>query len=312
MHRPIDVLFGGLLLAGLVGSLSTAGRTALLSPEKPAGLPPGLLLATASAPADPSPETYKRLAKMGKIIVGQHVVRPRESLGSVAKLYGSTSTSIRSTNRLESPYLSPGRTLTVHSGTGMLHQVREEKGATESLKRVAERYSQSVERIARANRLPGVALLRSNWLQPGDALFIPDGRLRFTDYDMPVAWVPGKRLVSSGFGMRRHPVFRYRSFHKGWDMPRPYGTSVKSARDGRVVFADWRTGYGRLVIVKHDDGVRTWYGHLSSMSVSSGQRVKRGQTVGRVGTSGISTGPHLHFEVRDRFGNSLNPKRFLF
>lgn len=311
MKHQIDFLFGGILFSVFVGVLGASG-TPLQGSLSAFHFPGTYLVSAAPSLMDPAPVTYKLLGKMGRVVIGQHTVKPKETLSSLAKDYGSTATSLRSTNRLESPYLSPGKTVMVHSGDGMLHQVQEVKGQTETLELVAEKYNQSAAKIALANRLPGVAILSKNWLQPGDLLFIPDARLRFTDYDFPVAWVRGKRLISSGFGMRRHPVFRYKSFHKGWDMPRPYGTPVKSSRDGQVIFAGWRTGYGRLVIVKHSGGLRTWYGHLSKITVTPGQKVKRGQLVGRVGSTGISTGPHLHFEVRDRFGNSLNPKKFLF
>ena len=84
------------------------------------------------------------------------------------------------------------------------------------------------------------------------------------------------------------------------------------ARAGVVVFADWRGGYGRLIIVRHEGGIRTWYGHLSKIAVTPGQRVRAGQYLGNVGSTGLSTGPHLHFEVRDRYGKALNPRKFLF
>jgi murein DD-endopeptidase MepM/ murein hydrolase activator NlpD len=311
MKHQIDFVFGGILFSVFVGVLGASG-TPLQGSPRAFHFPANYLVTAPAAAADPAPDTYRQLRKMGRVIIGEHVVKPKETLSSLAKDYGSTATSLRSTNRLESPYLTPGKTVMVHAGDGMLHQVQEVKGQTETLERIAERYNQSASKIALANRLPGVTLLSKTWLQPGDLLFIPDARLRFTDYDFPVSWVRGKRLISSGFGMRRHPVFRYKSFHKGWDMPRPYGTAVKASRDGQVIFAGWRTGYGRLIIVKHSGGLRTWYGHLSKITVTPGQKVKRGQLIGRVGSTGISTGPHLHFEVRDRFGNSLNPKKFLF
>ncbi len=310
-HHPVDALFLGVLLAVLGVILFPGGKASFaLQAAQPF---PDPYLATAQAgPLEPSPEVYQRLGRMGRIVVGQYVARPGDTLASVAKTFGTTPTSLRSTNRLESPALTPGKTLLVHPGEGMIHQVQEVKGAAEDLSRIAERYNQAPERIARANRLPGVALLSSRWLQAGDLLFIPRARLRFSEYDFPVSWVRGKRFISSGFGVRRHPVYRHRSFHKGWDMPRPHGFPVKASRDGRVVFAGWRTGYGRLVILKHSGGIRTWYGHLSKVTVTPGQMVKKGQVVGKVGSTGIATGPHLHFEVRDRYGNSLNPKKFLF
>ena len=81
---------------------------------------------------------------------------------------------------------------------------------------------------------------------------------------------------------------------------------------GTVIFAGWRGGFGRLIIIRHSGGMKTWYGHLSTINVEPGQRVSKGTFIGRVGSSGLATGPHLHFEVRDRFGNALNPKKFLF
>ena len=95
-------------------------------------------------------------------------------------------------------------------------------------------------------------------------------------------------------------------------MPQPYGAPVKAAREGRVVFAGWHGAYGRLVIIKHPNGWTTWYGHLSLIRVKSGDPVKKGMVIAQVGNTGLTTGPHLHFEVRDRYGNALNPRKFLF
>ncbi|HOW28662.1 MAG TPA: M23 family metallopeptidase, partial [Elusimicrobiota bacterium] len=77
------------------------------------------------------------------------------------------------------------------------------------------------------------------------------------------------------------------------------------------IFAGWNRGLGNLVIIKHAGGIRTWYGHLSSIAVEPGQNVRRGQLIGRVGSTGLATGPHLHFEVRDRYGRPLNPRKYL-
>ncbi len=312
-RHKIDLILGGIVLAVLLTTLSTAGNTQFASRAVSATPFPADLCLTAVPPlTDPSPEVYKTLGKMGRVVVGQYTVNPNDTLGRLAKLYGSTSDSLRSTNRLETTSLAPGKTIIVHNGTGMLHQVREEKGRTESLQRIAGRYNQAVKKIVVANRLPGVALLSSSWLTPGHLLFIPNARLRFSDYDLPVAYASGKRFISSGFGPRRHPVYRTRSFHTGWDMPRPYGFPVKATREGIVIFAGWRGAYGRLVIIKHPNGLRTWYGHLAEINTTEGKRVKKGEFIGRVGSSGNTTGPHLHFEVRDRYGKSLNPRKFLF
>src|SRR5687768_13561504 len=145
MKNQIDLLFGGVLFSVLAGTLVASG-TPLQGSPRPFHFPMTYL--ASGAPLDPAPETYKHLGKMGRIVIGQHVVKPKDTLSSLAKEYGSTATSLRSTNRLESPYLSPGKTVMVHYGDGMLHQVREEKGATETLQRIADRYQQTAKKIA--------------------------------------------------------------------------------------------------------------------------------------------------------------------
>lgn len=103
---------------------------------------------------------------------------------------------------------------------------------------------------------------------------------------------------SSGFGYRIHPILRQMQFHAGIDIARPAGTRIIAASDGTVVQAGWAAGYGLLVTVDHGGGVQTRYAHLSGLGVSPGQRIRRGDVLGSVGSTGRSTGPHLHYEVR--------------
>jgi murein DD-endopeptidase MepM/ murein hydrolase activator NlpD len=104
--------------------------------------------------------------------------------------------------------------------------------------------------------------------------------------------------LTSRFGPRIHPVRRTRDFHTGLDFAAPYGTVVRAATPGVVISAGPGGGYGNLVKIQHADGVETWYAHLASYSVEPRQKVKAGEEIGRVGSTGNSTGPHLHFEVR--------------
>ncbi|MBW3665057.1 MAG: peptidoglycan DD-metalloendopeptidase family protein [Actinobacteria bacterium] len=103
---------------------------------------------------------------------------------------------------------------------------------------------------------------------------------------------------TSDFGWRTHPIFGSRRMHAGIDISGSTGQAVVSAAEGLVVHADWRGGYGLAVVIDHGGGVATLYGHLSSISVAAGEVVGQSQTVGAVGSTGWSTGPHLHFEVR--------------
>lgn len=118
--------------------------------------------------------------------------------------------------------------------------------------------------------------------------------------------VPVEGRVSSAFGVRNNPITGSPQFHKGIDIAAPAGTPFKAAGDGTVVFAGMMNGYGNTVIVDHGSGGRTLYGHASQILVQAGEVVKAEQTLGLVGSTGRSTGPHLHFESVFR-GQSLDP-----
>jgi murein DD-endopeptidase MepM/ murein hydrolase activator NlpD len=121
--------------------------------------------------------------------------------------------------------------------------------------------------------------------------------------------VHGKR-ISSLYGNRIHPITGRRRFHDGLDIAANHGNGVYAYTDGKVVQAGWNGGYGNCVLVDHGNGLKTRYGHLSKISVRVGQRVKTGERIGAVGSTGNSTGPHLHFEVI-KWGRTQNPLNYL-
>lgn len=115
------------------------------------------------------------------------------------------------------------------------------------------------------------------------------------------------RRISSSYGSRLHPKLGYRRMHEGIDLAAPTGTDVYATGDAVVVKAGWEYGgYGRFIELNHGFGYRTRYAHLYKIFVNVGDSVRRGETIGQVGSSGVSTGPHLHYEVRYR-GNHVNP-----
>ena len=121
--------------------------------------------------------------------------------------------------------------------------------------------------------------------------------------------IDGFRL-SSGFGMRVHPVVGGRRAHKGLDMASPTGTPIYAAADGVVGKADWFGAYGLYVQLNHGGNMETRYGHMSRVNVAAGQQVRKGDIIGYVGSTGRSTGPHLHYEVRIA-GEAVNPIPYL-
>ena len=119
-----------------------------------------------------------------------------------------------------------------------------------------------------------------------------------TRYSGTFTWpLPGYTVASSRYGWRVHPIYGTRKFHKGEDIPAPTGAAIVAAASGTVTTAGWVSGYGNYTVINHGGGVMTAYGHQSAIYVSVGQTVSAGQTIGAVGSTGNSTGPHLHFEV---------------
>lgn len=121
--------------------------------------------------------------------------------------------------------------------------------------------------------------------------------------------VMGPRM-SSDYGTRKHPVKKIRKHHDGIDLAAPVGAPIRAVADGQVMYADPHGGYGRYVVIQHLDGFTSHYGHCEKLEVAPGQKVTAGQIIGTVGSSGVSTGPHLHFEIR-RNGEAQNPERYL-
>jgi murein DD-endopeptidase MepM/ murein hydrolase activator NlpD len=208
-----------------------------------------------------------------------------------------------------------------------------EVAAGETLWGISRAVGVRVENLAAANHLTLGAVLH-----PGQALVVPsqDGSVpgvgtrqaRFrgpailskgpylTFRNTPLlgeSWPlvqPSEGMITSRFGWRIHPIFGTREFHTGLDIANRIGTPVRAAETGIVRFVGWMGGYGRLIVVAHGDGLETSYSHLSGMMVSLGERVARGQVLGRMGSTGWSTGPHLLFEVR-RHGVAVDPVPFL-
>lgn len=142
---------------------------------------------------------------------------------------------------------------------------------------------------------------RNEWY---DAAGVGQRRAGFV---MPVA----NARKTSSFGMRWHPLLNYSRFHQGTDYGAGYGTPIRAVTDGTVNYAGWHGGHGKMVKLTHAGGLGTGYAHMSSIAVAPGARVSQGQVIGYVGSTGLSTGPHLHFEVY-RGGRAVSPSSVSF
>lgn len=116
--------------------------------------------------------------------------------------------------------------------------------------------------------------------------------------------------ISSNYGLRKHPIRKSVRHHNGIDLAAPNGAHVRAVKSGLVVFASNYKGYGNLITVKHKDETYSLYGHLSKIDTKVGKKVKAGEVIGRVGSTGASTGNHLHFEWRIR-GKAVDPLKVL-
>ncbi|MGB3612631.1 MAG: peptidoglycan DD-metalloendopeptidase family protein [Elainellaceae cyanobacterium] len=162
---------------------------------------------------------------------------------------------------------------------------------SKALEEAESRLAQDSENLA--------ALIRQR-IAAGQGLVLGSGQMVF----------PAGGRITSRFGWRVHPILGSRRFHSGIDFGASSGTPIRAADAGRVLFSGWYGGYGRAVIVNHGNGVTTLYGHASQIYVSEGDVVQQGQVVAAVGSTGLSTGPHLHFEVH-RDGSPVNPASYL-
>jgi len=155
----------------------------------------------------------------------------------------------------------------------------------------------------------GLATLESKMSRLEQELRAHEAILRERGFTPSIWPVDGK--LESGFGGRRNPFggSSY-EFHDGQDIDAPWGAPVVAGAKGTVTFVGWQHGYGRLVVIDHGGGLTTRYGHLSEFDVEQGNEVARGQFIGRVGSTGRSTGPHLHYEIRIN-DDPVNPLQYL-
>ncbi len=255
--------------------------------------------------------------------LSKYIIRRGDNLWSIAKRFNTDHRLIIKANDIRDPdMLKMGKTIMVPNREGVRYRIKK----NDTLMGIASAFSTNEGRIRRHNGISG------NRILAGADIFIPDARpvvKKSAPREQPKAvearaaveheetprprrmflW-PVKGRITSSFGSRISPISGRRSFHTGMDIGCSMDTPVKAASAGKVIFSGWKEIFGNMVILKHDRGFITVYAHNKKLLVQENEKVRAGQVIARSGTTGASTGPHLHFEVRKHL-TPLNPIRFL-
>lgn len=238
-------------------------------------------------------DNLKSTARRGKLRWPVRYLRYK--LGAAENFYivmakvSQDADTIASLNGLANPNaLGPGESLLIPNARGLFLKAKDP--AT-----LARRYEVAPNAIQRAGE---------HWFLAGQK-FLPKEMAYFRGDGFLSPLKTGR--ISSRYGMRSDPFTRRRTFHGGLDIAAPTGTPVHASQGGKVIRVGSNVrGYGKLIVIEHKFGYRTYYGHLSAISIRKGQNVSADQIIGRVGATGRATGPHLHFEVRKN-GQRKNP-----
>ena len=248
-------------------------------------------------------KSKKEKEKLPKLTFYKYIVKKDDTFWKIISKTSQDMDTILSCNFLSSPKsIKKGMTLFIPNMRGIIKKNTDKQKSIKIIKKT----NIKIEYVNHINKTQDIEK---------KYLFIPCGKISKLEKSLFLGTafmypLKGGR-ETSGFGTRRDPINRRRhSFHKGLDIACQLKTPIRASRNGKVLFAGYKGGYGKLVILKHEFGYQTYYGHLSKIKVKKGQSVKIGKTIALSGNTGRTTGPHLHFEIR-RNKRAINPKRFL-
>lgn len=232
-------------------------------------------------------------------------VKKGDMIGFIADEFGVTQDTIISVNNIRSSRLIQiGQYLKIPSMPGILYSVRQDG---ETISSIAEKYKVEAEKCSLVNNISADEPLKA-----GKSLFVPYAELDWVtrqeiNGDLFTRPLRSRYYFTSMFGWRKNPFdASKRTYHGGIDMACAKGTSIYAALPGKVVQAGWSNVYGNYVVVAHHSGYQTLYGHMNEITTEKGRFVDTNTRIGRVGNTGMSTGPHLHFAVYKN-GRSVNP-----
>ena len=241
----------------------------------------------------------------GNLTYMSYRVKQGDMISVIADTYGVTQDTIISVNNIRaSRLIQIGQYLKIPSMPGILYTVR---NPNETAASISEKYNVDPQKCALVNNIG----IEEN-LATGKTLFVPDAAMDWItrqeiNGDLFIKPIKTRFVTSSRYGWRKNPFNpAKRTFHGGIDMACPKGTRIYAALPGRIASTGYSNVYGNYVIIVHHSGYKTLYAHMSSISTSAGKNVDTTTVIGRVGSTGMSTGPHLHFTVYKN-GRSVNP-----
>jgi murein DD-endopeptidase MepM/ murein hydrolase activator NlpD len=256
-----------------------------------------------------------------------YIVRPGDTLSHISELFSLKTETIRWRNGLGAKeYIRAGQDLKIPPADGVYHKVK----SGDTLGAISEKYKSNTSSVKTYNGIIDVSSLKI-----GQEIFVPGGKssvpptsgtnpsrvrvLANVPSQIPASslgdwmWPVNGGVVTQGYGstsFAKRSGYYAGNNHGGVDIGAARGTAIVAAKSGVVTMSQWYFGYGNLVEIKHNDGTFTRYGHNTSNSVSKGQKVVQGQVIAKLGSTGRSTGPHLHFEIRNSSGKQLESNVF--
>lgn len=250
----------------------------------------------------PEPEEYSRPQIL---VYTMYKVQAGDNISALARFFGLNQDTLFSVNNITNARgLQIGQELKIPNQDGLLYTVQ----AGDDLRKISLRFDVGVDAIKIVNEL-----FSETSVNAGSKLFIPGARLEWSDVQERngdlFRW-PVRGYITSNYGSRPSPFTGARQFHSGMDIGAATGTPIKAAMSGRVTFAGYNDVYGNYVVITHSSVYRTLYGHMSVIKAKNGAYVNTGDIIGLVGSTGQSTGPHLHFTVYKN-GVTVNPRELV-
>ncbi|GHV60269.1 hypothetical protein AGMMS49587_01050 [Spirochaetia bacterium] len=288
----------------LAGALFLEGP-ALLEPREDGGAPLLAAYAGLSPLAAPAPAGEDiPLDLMETFAWTSYKVQRGDSVSKIAASHALSLDAIIASNGISNARsLQVGKTIKIPNMDGIPYTVKN----GDSLAKISAAMGVPLEAILDANDI------QSDSISQGTVLFIPGARMKKEDLKLALGELfiyPIKGRLTSPFGWRDDPISGVRRHHAAMDLAAPMGTPIKAAMDGKVATVGYNSSYGNYVIISHANSYQTMYAHLSLVSIKQGANILQGSKIGEVGSTGYSTGPHLHFAVYKN-GRAVNPLEYL-